>query len=618
VAGGRETATEGERRWPVATLALVVLGLGAFLVLGRGVDRAGQRIRVAEDAVWRRWAASPALDLDPGFVAAAVPPIWRRTVATELEARRVAIPAPVGAEPGAPQRELDDLTSAYSAALEAHPYQRVGLVPASPRPLGIAVGLVLFPGWAALLIGLVSLLLAGPALERAGGSRAVVAPYAAGAAVGLLVPALLFPASRWPVVAACAGVAAVLGSATARFAGGDLPLARLRRDRAAMAVPVALLLPCWLGLTMLANVVAPPADGRRTFALAFAVALGAALGSLSRLRGRVRAPAPAAASPDLAEGLELLAAGETASAREALERVLAADPGQPDANIAMWQSYLQDGMPGQGAEHMVRVIEADLRRRDPERAWEHWRELLTNAGTAGSSALRWRIAGELRAVDPVRARDVLTQLADDATAGIVSEKARHRLAAEPVAEAAPGPPADAPSPARGSEPPVAAPLEPGEAGLEAVSLPRLDTSAATAAWPPTLEQCRLERLQPDGLIVRGEDGTSRLLPYRSLEAIAVGGIADPAKPYVLLDLLPAAGPGRRRRVCRLVSTQFDPRRFVAQEGLAPMDAFRELVRVISGTSGARLLPGPEALREIPVFATPEAYDREVLGRLTRV
>jgi hypothetical protein len=48
-----------------------------------------------------------------------------------------------------------------------------------------------------------------------------------------------------------------------------------------------------------------------------------------------------------------------------------------------------------------------------------------------------------------------------------------------------------------------------------------------------------------------------------------------------------------------------------------MDAFRELVRVISGTSGARLLPGPEALREIQVFATPEAYDREVLGRLTR-
>lgn len=617
MAGEREAAAGGDRRWPVATLALVVLGLGAFLVFGRGVERAGQRIRAAEDAVWRGWAGSPWLDLDPQFVAAAVPPIWRRTVATELEARRLAIPAPPGAEPGVAQRELDDLTSACFAAFEAHPYRGVGLVPARPRPVGIALGLLLFTGWPVLLIGLVFLLLSGPALERAGGSRAVVGSYGAGASVGLLVPALLFPASWWPVLGGCAGVAGVLGSATARFAGGDLPLARLRRDRAAMAVPVALLLPCWLGLTMLANVLAPLADGRRTLALAAAVALGAALGSLGRFGWRVKASAPAAASPDLVEGLELLAGGETARAREALERVLAADSGQPDANLAMWQSYLQDGTPGQGAEHMVRVIEADLRRRDPELAWEHWRELLTRAGTAGSSALRWRIAGELRAVDPARARDVLTQLADDATAGIVSEKARHRLAAEPAAEAAPVLPADVSSPIWGAAPSVARPLEPGDADLEDISLPKLDTSAVATGGTPALEPCRLEQLQPEGLVVRGADGTSRLLPYGSLEAIAVGGIADPAKPYVVLDLLPVAEPGRGRRVCRLVSTQFDPRRFIAQEGLAPMDAFRELVRVISGTSGARLLPGPEALREIPVFATPEAYERDVLSRLFR-
>lgn len=612
MAGDGETTAGGDRRRPVATLALVVLSLAAFLALGRGVDRAGERIRAAEDAVWRHWAAYPLLELDPRFVAAALPPIWRRTVASELEARRAANPLPEANDQGEQRRTLDDLTSAYFAALEAHPFGRWGLVPARPTPIGIAASPVLFPGWPALLIGLAFLLLAGPAFERGAGSLVVAGLYCAGAVVGLLVPALLFPSSWWPVVGAAAGVAAVLGGATAWFAGGDLPLATLRRGRVALAIPAALLLPCWLGLTMLAIVVAPPADGRRSLALAFAVAIGAALGDVSRRRGRAPAPAAAAAMPDLVEGLELLAGGETVLAREALQRVLADDPGQADANLAMWQSYLQDGMPGQGAEHMVRVIEADLRRRDPEHAWEHWHELLTRGGTAGPSALRWRIAGELRAVDPARARDVLTQLADDATAGIVSEKARHRLAAEPQDSAAVDTVADASPPAGGGAPP-AAPLERGEADLEDVSLPKLDTAAVTQGWPPALEACQLEQLQADGLLLRGEDGRPRLLPYRSLDAIAVGGIAEATKPYVVLDLLPAAGPGQKRRVYRLVSTQFDPRRFVGQAGLTPMEAFRELVRVIAGASGARLMPGPEALRRIPVFPTPGAYDREVLG-----
>ena len=35
--------------------------------------------------------------------------------------------------------------------------------------------------------------------------------------------------------------------------------------------------------------------------------------------------------------------------------------------------------------------------------------------------------------------------------------------------------------------------------------------------------------------------------------------------------------------------------------------------MITGASGARLLPGPEALQRIPMFATADRYEREVLG-----
>jgi hypothetical protein len=605
----------GDRRRPVATLVLIGLILVAFVGFGRGVNPAGGRIRAAEDAVWRHWTANPWLELDPRFVSATVSPIWRRTVGMQLEARRAGNPTGAATEPGAVRQALDDLTTTYFATVEAHPYRRWGLVPARPRPIGATVGLLLFPSLPAMLIGVGFLLLAGPPLERAAGRIVVAGLYVAGAVFGLLVPALLFPSSWWPVVGAAGGVASVLGGATAWFAGGEVPIVTVRRDRVPLTVPAALFLPCWLGLTMLVVVLTPPADGRHCLSLSLAVALGAALGSFSRRRGRVPTPAAVPAIPDLVEGLELLAAGETARARDALQRMLADDPGQADANFAMWQSYLQDGMPGQGAEHLVRVIEADLRRREPERAWEHWQELLTRSGTAGPAALRWRIAGARRAVDPVRPRDDLPQLADDVTAGIASEKARHRLAAEPPAAAATGVAAEAP-PQIGGVVPAAARRRRRRGrprGRESAEAQDPRGGGAPAAARGVL----LEQLQSGGLVLRGENGQTRLLAYRDLEAIAGGGIAEASKPYVVLDLLTVAEPGRARRLCRLLSTRFDPRRFVGQAGLTPMEAFRELVRVIAGASGARLLPGPEALQRIPVFPTQEAYEREVLGLAPR-
>ncbi|MBP1620514.1 MAG: hypothetical protein H6Q02_1281 [Acidobacteria bacterium] len=612
MAGRGGTVRRDDRHVPVVTLVLAGVVLAAFVAFGRGVGAADEAVRAAENAVWRQLAAAPWLEPEPGFLAAAVPPIWRSALAVGFEARRAAAAAPDPATQGAARHEHADLVSAWRAALAEHPFSRRGLVPTKPSIAGVVTGLVLFPGWPGVVVGLLFLALAGGVVESAAGRVRAAALFLAGAATGLAVPALMFPSSWFPIVGAGAGVAALVGGATVRAADCTLPAALQRYHRARPTLPALVLLPAWLALTSAAVLLYRTADGRESFAGAIAVALGAAIGGATgRRREVVAAPAPTPTPPELTEGLDLLALGETARAREVLKGLLARDPGRPEANLAMWQSYLQDGMPAQGAEFLVRVIDAHLRRHDPERAWEHWRELLDRTGNPGPSALRWRIAGELRTVDPVRARDVLTHLAADPGAGIASDKAKHRLAAElkPEASAA----------AVVTEQPVAgaavaaAPPERGDADLEDIGLPRLDSPSSAAARPLVLEACRLEQLQADGLVVRGEDGDTRFVPYRSLEVVAVGGIAEAAKPYVVLDLVPAAEPARPRRGFRLVSTQFDPRRFVAQAGLTQMEAFRELVRVITGASGARLLPGPEALRRIPVFATAASYDREVLG-----
>jgi hypothetical protein len=132
-----------------------------------------------------------------------------------------------------------------------------------------------------------------------------------------------------------------------------------------------------------------------------------------------------------------------------------------------------------------------------------------------------------------------------------------------------------------------------------------------------VEVCALETVQPDGVMLRDPTGGCELLPFVEVEKVAVAGIAGSERPYLVLDLLLHRLPGERRRVQRLVSTQFDPRKVLTRSDLPPLQAFRELVRTIAEGAQAALTPAtllvPSA--KIPTFASLEDYEREVLAPL---
>jgi len=94
----------------------------------------------------------------------------------------------------------------------------------------------------------------------------------------------------------------------------------------------------------------------------------------------------------------------------------------------------------------------------------------------------------------------------------------------------------------------------------------------------------------------------------------VAGIAASPKPFLVLDLVLAPSAWAPRRVERLLSTEFDPRQLTGRPDLRPLDAFREVVRVIAAGSGAPVVPAPfqEAAAQVPVFKSVEAYEEEVL------
>jgi hypothetical protein len=132
-----------------------------------------------------------------------------------------------------------------------------------------------------------------------------------------------------------------------------------------------------------------------------------------------------------------------------------------------------------------------------------------------------------------------------------------------------------------------------------------------------VEECALDTVQPDGLLIRGAAGSPELLPFVEIEKVCVAGITGSQRPYLVLDLVLHVSPGHPRTVERMLSSQFDPRHLIGRPDLPPLEAFRELVRVVAEGSHADVTPPtlfvPSA--KIPTFASIEAYESEVLAAL---
>jgi hypothetical protein len=298
------------------------------------------------------------------------------------------------------------------------------------------------------------------------------------------------------------------------------------------------------------------------------------------------------------------------------------------------------------------VIEDELRRKELGLARDHWLELVQNAGSGGPAQLRWRLASELHATDPAASNDVYRHLAADGSAGLLAEKAAARLGLDPpTGTPAPATPGTAPSrppgpraspapprPALAStlDPPIAAPAArptaDASAGLEDPPAPPEPDGAEVGEglpdWGPdpfafepgpempaprlSVEECILERLQEEGIVLRSGDGSTDLLPYNAVALIAVAGVRSAERALLVVDLLAPAGGGCFRAY-RLFSNQMDPRRFVTEARPTAMEAFRSLLRRLLDATGATLLPGLDALDRPATFPSIEAYEGEVLA-----
>lgn len=623
------------RRWPWISIALIVVNLLVFLSTGQGGGNEAE-ISTRFEEMLEYWRAHPYLELPREMKPENMDAVEKERFDAMLEFIRSAGAAPPS-EAGDLEREreqFDRLVLRFRDAMEAHPFRRWGLTPADPRPLSFITSMFIHGGWMHLLFNMLFLWLAGPFVEDAFGRPLFSVLYLLSGVVSAGAHVMAFPTSQMPLGGASGAIAGIMGAFLIRYA-----LVKIRFFywfglifRGTFDAPAWLMLPLWLlQQVFFASLDTGGRGGVAYWAHIGGFVFGAVVAfGVKKLKVEEKYIAPAieaeisvTQNPALDEGMHLMGQGDFPAAREALARVLEAEPRNPDATLAMWHCFLNEGQPLRGVDFMVRVIEDELKRGENGLAIEHWRELVSEAGSGGPGPLRWRLASALEAVDREGAVEVLQNLGNDSTAGLLAEKAARRLESLGARLEVPKPPAPRVAPPPPPPPQVVTPARPLPPPPDfEVPQPVRGSAVAPDATPFLgalfeVEEASLISLQEDGLVLHGGGGGTELLPFYVLRGVVVAGIQAQPRPYLLLDLLLKPEPGVPAKVVRLQSTELDPRRILSRTDLQPLAAFKELVRQIVRLSSAAVWPQSllEEGGKLTTFESPESYELQVLTPL---
>jgi len=646
---------ETVRRIPWVSIVVIAFNTLVFLFAGLPGTRHEELLRLKAVEVLDYWQEHPFLELPDAFVTDVLPAGQREQLRVATEAFKNLHPAAAEGDHELERRKLDILVQSYFATKGDSPFMTWGLVPAHPTLAAILKSMFMHAGWLHFLGNMFLFYLAGLIVEDAFGRPLFAALYGFSGIVAALTHVAAFPDSTIPLVGASGAIAGVMGAFLVRFARTRLRFAYffwvLVIIRGTFTAPAWLMLPLWLLEQLFYASMVKSGDGVAywahvggfVFGAAFAWGVRALRVEERYVHPRIEAQLSITQDPALEEGLARLAGGDTAGARAALAPLLARDPRHADANLAQWESHVRDGEPAKGAANMLSVVEHELRAGEHALALDHWRELVHLTGR-GPAPVAFRIAAAIQERDPAGAAELFREISEDGAAGLLAAKAAHRLeglaataeeralwherarALETAAPAAPGAarPASPPPPAgpaagpAGREPappraavpapapPPARPPAPPPAPSEAPPAPRADAG-------PAVEACFLESLDGEGILLRGGGAASEYLPFNRIEAVAVGGIVEPPRPYIVFDLVlrPMAGA---RTVLRFVSSQLDPRMLTGRGDLSPVDAFRELVRRIAAAAAAPVFPGGQVGGAPPLarFATLQEYEERAL------
>jgi membrane associated rhomboid family serine protease len=401
------------RRWPVISIALVLLNLLVFLGTHWQMEQdAPQRTQVRNHLVMLA-AMHPDLAMPrdaQSFVAdfqKSNPGLWseiqsqNREVADAWDAKMRMVE-----DPGELQTEMDSLTQQFSALNNNSILDTYAFVPAHPTAISYITANFLHGGWLHLIGNMWFLWLAGAILEDTWGRVIYPIFYPIAGAASLQFHAWLNPGSTIPTIGASGAVAALMGAFLFRFSTTKIEVAVVfgLRSLTNLALGKGIrfkaaaywLLPLWLVMEIFSGAAFGAKSGVAHWAHVGGFLFGALVAVGLRYSG-LEQKANAAiedkvswtADPAIVQATEQLEQGKLDQAVATLQAQLATKPDSLEAYSILPQIYWRkNDIPGfQSA--IAKRCQLHLKSQNLEPALQDYDELMNSGGGSALAAATW-------------------------------------------------------------------------------------------------------------------------------------------------------------------------------------------------------------------------------------
>lgn len=394
------------RRWPVISIALVLINLAAFLFTNPKIAHENPRHAELRTHLLLLAAAHPELS-QPDDVEKLVnnfkqqhPSVWdqarseSRDLVDGWDAKMRLME-----DPQALQQEMDSLAAQYRALEEASVLEQYAFVPDHPRALSYLTANFLHGGWFHLIGNMWFLWLAGAILEDTWGRIIYPAFYLLAGAAALQFHAWLNPGSEIPTLGASGAVAALMGAFLVRFPTTKIEIAVVLglRSLSNLALGKGLrfkaaaywLLPMWLLMEIFSGAIFGKSSGVAHWAHVGGFLFGAVVALSLRYSGlehkantAIEAKVTWTADSGIVQASEQMDQGKLEEAIATLQGYIATKPNSIEAYTLLEQvCWRKNDIPSYH-KAITQLCQLHLKAQDTEAAWRDYEEYMNSGGTA--------------------------------------------------------------------------------------------------------------------------------------------------------------------------------------------------------------------------------------------
>jgi len=386
------------RRWPVITIALIVINVAVFLVTTESMQTDSHALGTVKAHIILLAGMHPELKMtddarhlvdsfkedNPAEWDQLLSPNRKLIDGWDAKMRLMDDPAVL-------QAEMDSLDSQYGQTATTSIDEQYAFIPAHPRAISYLTANFLHGGWLHLIGNMWFLWLAGFVLEDVWGRALYLVFYLIAGAAALQFYAWTNPASIVPCVGASGAVAALMGAFLVRFPKMKIEMLwifgffRTYRFQAA----AYWLLPLWVGMEVFYGSLFGKMSGVAHWAHVGGFAFGA-IGALVLQYSGAETHVHKAIEKDLAwqtdaeieQANQHLEHNQLDEAAAAVEKHLAAQPNSMDGWNLKRQIHWRKNEIAAYQEATAKTCEMHLKARNGDAAWHDYEDFLRSGGTA--------------------------------------------------------------------------------------------------------------------------------------------------------------------------------------------------------------------------------------------